>query len=76
MKLTYEQAILALRDIPMIGHQHFNGADWLECPGCHETADIKGHASNEPFHAAIELKHQIDCPIFRAYTVVLDGEGG
>lgn len=72
-----DEAIRALRDISMVGHTNYFGADWLVCPGCGATANVTGNVSRqETFRGARELLHPLDCPIFRAHTVVLEGDEG
>lgn len=72
-----DEAIRALRNIPMIGYETYYSVELLVCPGCGASADVTGNVGTQvPFDQARELLHPLDCPIFRAHTVVLDGEEG
>jgi hypothetical protein len=58
---TREELAEAILSASLIAHSHPNGADWLECPFCSATQDVKGYASNETIGGYVNFPHYPGC---------------
>lgn len=68
MKISYNEAIEAIKQVHLIAHEHPDGADWLECPFCTATKSvIKGHGYNETWYPHHPLIHYLDCILLKVW---------
>jgi hypothetical protein len=53
-----------LEQISLSGHHVEGGADYVECPCCHNTKDVLGYV-----YYTTSVTHSKDCALFKLYEM-------
>jgi len=64
-----------LADLSMIGNSNDNGADYMSCPCCGQTTDVKGNhwgADTDP----LEYEHHEGCSLIAAIAHIYPKNSG